>query len=191
MALQPGQTLAHYRIERKIGEGGMGEVWAATDTRLNRPAAIKALPAALAAEPERLARFKREAQLLAALSHPNIAGIYGLEQSDGASYLALELVEGDDLSTRMEGRPVPIDDAVEIVLQIAAALEEAHDKGIIHRDLKPANIKITPEGTAKVLDFGLAKALTEEPAGSVSSLELSASPTLTAAMGTQVGHCPP
>ena len=187
MSLTPGQTLAHYRIERKIGEGGMGEVWAATDTRLNRTAAIKALPAAVAAEPERLARFKREAQLLAALSHPNIAAIYGLEQTDDASYLALELVEGDDLSTCIPGRPVPIDDATEIALQIAAALEEAHDKGIIHRDLKPANIKITPDGKAKVLDFGLAKALSEDPSGSVSSLELSASPTLTAAMGTQAG----
>jgi serine/threonine protein kinase/Tol biopolymer transport system component len=187
MALEPGQTLAHYRIERKIGEGGMGEVWAATDTRLNRTAAIKALPAALAAEPEKLARFKREAQLLAALSHPNIAGIYGLEQADGASYLALEFVEGDELMARMDGQRVPIDETVEIALQIAAALEEAHEKGIIHRDLKPANIKITPDGKAKVLDFGLAKALSEDPGSSVSSLELSASPTLTAAMGTQVG----
>ena len=163
MSLKPGQELAHYRIERKIGEGGMGEVWAATDTRLNRPAAIKALPAVLAADPERLARFKREAQLLAALSHPNIAAIYGLEQVDEASYLALELVEGDDLSERIDGRAVAYDEAVEIALQIAAALEGAHEKGIIHRDLKPANIKLAADGKLKVLDFGLAKALSEDP----------------------------
>ncbi len=187
MSLKPGQLLAHYRIDRKIGEGGMGEVWAATDTRLNRMVAIKSLPAGLAVEPERLARFKREAQLLAALNHSNIAAIYGLEQLNDASYLALELVEGDDLTARIQGQPVPVDDAVEIALQIAAALEEAHGKGIIHRDLKPANIKITPDGRVKVLDFGLAKALSEDPSGSVSSLELSASPTLTAAMGTQAG----
>jgi len=187
MSLTPGQKLAHYLVDRKIGEGGMGEVYAATDTRLNRPAAIKALPAALAAEPERLARFKREAQLLAALSHPNIAGIYGLEQVDDALYLALELVEGDDLLNRIEGRKLPHDEAVEIALQIAAALEEAHEKGIIHRDLKPANIKIDADGRIKVLDFGLAKALSNDPDASNDSISLATSPTLTAVMGTQVG----
>ncbi len=187
MPLTPGQLLSHYRIDRKIGQGGMGEVWAATDTRLNRAAAIKALPASVAADPERLARFKREAQLLAALSHPNIAAIYGLEEIDGAPYLALELVEGEDLSTRIEGRRVPCAEAIEIALQIAAALEEAHEKGIIHRDLKPANIKISAGGKVKVLDFGLAKALSADPAASGSSHELSLSPTMTAAIGTQVG----
>ncbi len=187
MPLKTGQNLGRYRIERKIGEGGMGEVWAATDTRLNRPAAIKALPAALATDPERLARFKREAQLLAALSHPNIAGIYGLEQVDDVSYLAMELVEGDELADRIEGRSLPIDEAVEIALQIADALEEAHDKGIVHRDLKPANIKLTADGKVKVLDFGLAKALTGDADDGGVSPELSKSPTLTAAMGTQAG----
>ncbi len=159
MSLESGQTLAHYRIDHKLGQGGMGEVWAATDTRLHRAAAIKALPASVAGDPERLARFKREAQVLAALSHPNIAAIYGLEEIDGASYLAMELVEGEDLSARIDRGPVPVDDAIDIALQVAAALEEAHDKGIVHRDLKPANIKITPDGKAKVLDFGLAKAI--------------------------------
>jgi len=186
MTFEAGQMLAQYRIVEKIGEGGMGEVWAATDTRLNRLAAIKALPAALAADPERLARFKREAQLLAALSHANIGAIYGLEQQDGASYLALELIDGDDLSKRIEDRPVPPEEAIEIALQIAAALEEAHEKGIIHRDLKPANIKLAADGKVKVLDFGLAKALSGDPDGSLSE-ELSNSPTLTAAMGTQAG----
>jgi Tol biopolymer transport system component len=159
MSLESGQSLAHYRIDRKLGEGGMGEVWAATDTRLHRPAAIKALPAAVSGDPERLARFTREAQVLASLSHPNIAAIYGLDESAGAQYLAMELVDGEDLSTRIERGPLPIDDAVEIALQIAAALEEAHEKSIVHRDLKPANIKVTPDGKVKVLDFGLAKAI--------------------------------
>ena len=187
MPLTTGQLLSHYRIDRKIGQGGMGEVWAATDTRLNRPAAIKALPPTVAADPERLARFKREAQMLAALSHPNIAAIYGLEEIGGEPYLALELVEGEDLSARIEGRRVPPDEAIEIALQIAAALEEAHEKGIIHRDLKPANIKISSGGKVKVLDFGLAKALSADPAASGGSLDMSLSPTMTAAMGTQVG----
>ncbi|MDH3627379.1 MAG: protein kinase [Acidobacteriota bacterium] len=188
MPLQPGQTLAHYRIDRKLGEGGMGEVWAATDTRLNRTAAIKSLPPAVAADGERLARFNREAQLLAALNHQNIAAIFGLEKDDdGAPYLAMELVDGDDLTVRIEDRPIPHDEAIEIALQIAAALEEAHDKGIIHRDLKPANIKLTDDGKVKVLDFGLAKALCEDPDDSGSSLDFSTSPTLTAAMGTQAG----
>jgi len=187
MPLKPGQTIAHYRIDQKIGEGGMGEVWSATDTRLNRPAAIKALPADVVGDPERLARFNREAQLLAALSHPNIAAIYGLERMGDVPYLALELVDGVDLSIRIAERPVPIDEAVEIALQIAAALAEAHDKSIIHRDLKPANIKLAADGKVKVLDFGLAKALSADPMNSASGLDVSASPTLTAAMGTQVG----
>ncbi len=187
MPLQPGQTLSHYRIERKIGQGGMGEVWSAMDTRLNRAAAIKALPASLAGDPERLARFKREAQLLASLNHPNIAGIYGLEQEGDSSYLAMELVEGDDLSERIEARPLPLEEALDIAGQIAAALEEAHDKGIVHRDLKPANIKVTPDGKVKVLDFGLAKALTGDQGTSGALTELSLSPTMTAAMGTQAG----
>jgi len=187
MALEAGQSLAHYRIDRKIGEGGMGEVWAATDTRLHRAAAIKALPVEVANDPERLARFHREAQVLASLSHPNIASIYGLEERDGAPYLALELVDGDDLSVRMGAGRVPVDEAIEIAVQIAAALEEAHDKGIVHRDLKPANIKIASDGKVKVLDFGLAKALSGDVANADGSPDWSRSPTLTAAMGTRVG----
>ena len=186
MPLTPGQPLAHYRIDRKIGEGGMGEVWAATDTRLNREAAIKTLPASVAGDAERLSRFKREAQLLAALSHPNIAAVYGLEEVDAVPYLALELVEGDDLSARIQGTPLPVDEAVEIAGQIAAALEEAHGAGIIHRDLKPANVKVTPDGKVKVLDFGLAKALSGDPATS-GSVDPSYSPTITHTMGTQAG----
>jgi len=188
VSLKPGQELTHYRIDQKIGEGGMGEVWSATDTRLNRSAAIKALPSAVADDAERLARFKREAQLLAALSHPNIAAIYGLEQIGDTPYLALELVEGEDLSARIEGQPVPVDEALEIALQIAAALEAAHEKGIVHRDLKPGNIKVTTDGKVKVLDFGLAKALSEEDSGSsVGSIDPSTSPTLTGLAGTQAG----
>ncbi len=163
MSLEAGTRLGPYEISSLIGAGGMGEVWSATDTRLHRAAAIKALPASVADDPERLARFKREAQVLAALSHPNIAAIYGLEESDGASYLAMELVDGDDLSARIERGPLPVDEAVEIALQIAAGLEEAHEKGIVHRDLKPANIKVTPDRKVKVLDFGLAKAMDPEP----------------------------
>ena len=141
MPLREGQALSHYRIERKIGEGGMGEVWSATDTRLNRPAAIKALPEGLAHDPERLARFRREAQLLASLNHPNIAGIYGLEQEGDTSYLAMELVDGVELAERLDGNAIPLDEALEFARQIADALEEAHDKGIVHRDLKPANMR--------------------------------------------------
>jgi len=183
MPLAPGQQLAHYRVERKIGEGGMGEVWASTDTRLNRAVAIKVLPAAVADDAERLARFKREAQLLAALSHPNIAAIYGLEKIEGTPYLALELVEGEELSERIRRGPIPVDDAIEIAGQIAAGLEEAHGKGIVHRDLKPANVKVAPDGKVKVLDFGLAKALSGDPAASESAVDLSRSPTVTATMG--------
>jgi Tol biopolymer transport system component len=187
MPLESGQTLAHYQIDRKLGEGGMGEVWAATDTRLHRPAAIKALPASVAGDPERLARFKREAQVLAALSHPNIAAIYGLEEMDGAPYLAMELVEGDDLSTRIDGHALPVDEAVDIALQIAAALEEAHEKGIVHRDLKPANIKVTPDGKVKVLDFGLAKAIEGDRSDSGTPGPSDRALTMTSPAMTQMG----
>src|ERR1051325_6475008 len=147
MSLQ--QTIAHYRITSKLGEGGMGEVYRATDTKLNRDVAIKVLPDSLAQDRERMARFEREAQVLASLNHPNIAAIYGVE--DGA--LVMELVEGETLSG-----PMPLNRALPIIRQLIDALEYAHEKGIVHRDLKPANIKVTPEGRVKVLDFGLAKA---------------------------------
>jgi Tol biopolymer transport system component/tRNA A-37 threonylcarbamoyl transferase component Bud32 len=173
-----GQSLGHYRITAALGAGGMGEVYRATDTTLNRDVAIKILPVEMAQDSQRLARFRREAQLLAALNHPNIAAIYGLEEAKGKPFLALELVEGEDLKERLERGAVPVDEALEIAEQIAEALEEAHNKGIVHRDLKPANVKITPDGKAKVLDFGIAKAWAGDDAGETAEA-LSESLTLT------------
>ena len=170
-----GRSLAHYRIEAKIGAGGMGEVYRATDTKLGRAVAIKVLPDAWAQNPERLTRFDQEARLLAALNHPNIAAIYGLEEADGIRFLALELVPGDTLAERIAAGPLPVDEAVQICSQIAEALEAAHERGIIHRDLKPANVKVTPDGKVKVLDFGLAKAF---ETGSGTAVDLSQSPTV-------------
>src|SRR5687767_2021419 len=141
----------------------MGQVYRATDARLKRQVAIKVLPPSVAADADRLARFQREAEVLASLNHPNIAAIYGLEESGGMTALVMELVEGDDLSQRIARGAIPLDEALPIAKQIAEALEAAHEQNIIHRDLKPANIKVRPDGTVKVLDFGLAKAM--EPAG--------------------------
>src|SRR5262249_11210110 len=163
--------IAHYRITSKLGEGGMGAVDRATDTKLNRDVAIKILPDGFASDSDRLARFTREARLLASLNHPNIAAIHGVE--DRA--LILELVEGSTLADCIKQGPIPIDEALPLIRQLIDALEYAHEKGIIHRDLKPANIKITPEGRLKVLDFGLAKALSSEAAAS----DPASSPTLT------------
>ncbi len=164
----------------------MGEVYRATDTNLHRDVAIKVLPPEVAQDPERLARFQREAHLLASLNHPHIAAIYGLEEVDGKPFLALELVEGDDLKERLTRGAIPVQEALEIAAQIAEALEEAHAKGIVHRDLKPANIKLTPDGKVKVLDFGLAKAWGGDPGSGGSSIDLSQSPTL-ARTGTLAG----
>jgi eukaryotic-like serine/threonine-protein kinase len=169
--MSPHQTIAHYRITAKLGEGGMGEVWRATDTKLSREVAIKILPDAFAADPDRLARFTREAQVLASLNHPNIAAIYGVEERA----LVMELVEGENLHG-----PLPLESAISYARQIADALEAAHEKGIVHRDLKPANIKVTPAGVVKVLDFGLAKSA-EAPAANTQN-----SPTLTLS-ATQAG----
>jgi len=177
-----GSTIAHYRISAKLGEGGMGVVYRAADDRLHRDVAIKLLPASVADDPARLARFRREAQVLASLTHGNIAQIYGFEEHEGSHAIVLELVEGEDLSERIKRGALPADDAREISLQIADALEAAHEKGIVHRDLKPANVKIAPDGTVKVLDFGLAKAL----AGEAAEGDISVSPTMTAA-ATQAG----
>ena len=146
-------SIAHYRILSKLGEGGMGEVWRARDSKLERDVAIKFLPEAFAADPDRLARFSREAQVLASLSHPNIAAIFGVE--DRA--LIMELVDGPTLAERIAAGPLPWEEAAEIACQIASALEAAHEKGVVHRDLKPANVKVMPDGQVKVLDFGLAK----------------------------------
>ncbi len=163
----------------------MGEVWRATDTRLSRDVAIKVLPAEVAADADRLARFRREAQLLASLNHQNIAAIHGIEEADGQPFLVLELVPGADLSERLKQGPIPVDDALSIARQVAEALEEAHERGVVHRDLKPANVKVTPDGRVKVLDFGLAKAWGVDPS-SGSAPNLSASPTL-AHTGTAAG----
>ena len=157
-----GQTPGHYEITAKLGQGGMGEVYRATDTKLNRDVVLKMLPEMFAHDEQRMSRFSREAQVPASLSHPNIAAIYGLEESEGKRVLVVELVEGEDLSNRIARGPIPLDEALPIALQIAEALENAHEKGIIHRDLKPANIMLTPTGHAKVMDFGLAKQLVSE-----------------------------
>ena len=158
MSLQSGHQLAHYEILEPIGKGGMGEVYRAKDSKLGREVAIKALPDEFARDAERLARFKREAKVLASLNHPNIASIYGLEQSGSTHFLVLELVDGETLEERIAKGPIPVDDAVSLFVQIAEGLEAAHDKGIVHRDLKPANIMIGADGKVKILDFGLAKA---------------------------------
>ena len=157
-----GKSLVHYEITSQLGKGGMGEVYQAKDSKLGRDVAIKILPEEFARDADRVARFQREAKLLASLNHPNIAAIYGLEESDGTNFLVMELIEGNTLADRIKTGPIPVEDALKLALQIAEALEAAHEKGVVHRDLKPANIKITPEGKIKVLDFGLAKALAEE-----------------------------
>ena len=181
MSLQPGTTLGPYSVTAKIGEGGMGEVWQARDTKLDRDVALKVLPEAFTQDPDRLARFEREAKVLASLNHPNIGSIYGLEEAEGVKALVLELVEGPTLADRIKQGPIPLDEALPIAKQIAEALEAAHEAGVIHRDLKPANIKVREDGTVKVLDFGLAKALEPSP-----DADPSQSPTLTAA-ATQMG----
>ena len=182
-----GRRLHHYEILRKLGEGGMGEVWLARDTKLDREVALKVLPEEFASDPERMARFEREARVLASLNHPNIAHLYGLETAEHddsvqtgdpdemadnsklktknsklpsgtVTFLVMEFVEGADLANRIDRGPIPVDEALPIALQVADALETAHETGVVHRDLKPANVMVDPEGRVKVLDFGLAKA---------------------------------
>jgi Tol biopolymer transport system component len=177
-----GQSLSHYSIVEKIGKGGMGEVYKAKDQKLGRDIAIKVLPEEFAKDADRVARFQREAKLLASLNHPNIAAIHGLEESNGTHFLVLELIEGGTLADRIKNGSIPVEESLKLALQIAEALEAAHEKGVIHRDLKPANIKVTPDGKVKVLDFGLAKAF----AGEQAELNLSNSPTLSYA-ATQQG----
>jgi len=183
LPLTPGTRLGIYEITVLLGEGGMGQVYRATDTTLSQ-VAIKILPDAFAANPERLARFEREAKMLASLNHPNIAAIYAVDKSGGLHALVMELVEGDDLSQRISRSAIPLDEALPIAKQIAEALEAAHEQGIIHRDLKPANIKVRADGTVKVLDFGLAKAM--EPTGAMAASN-SMSPTITIPAMTQAG----
>jgi len=184
MSLAPETTLLHYRLVEKLGAGGMGVVWRAVDTTLDREVAIKVLPEAFALDAERLARFEREAKLLASLNHPNIATVHGLHESRDVRFLAMELVAGEDLAERLARGALPVDDAFGIAHQIAQALEAAHDSGVVHRDLKPANVRITPAGAVKVLDFGLAKAFAAGSAERAASP--SHSPTITS-VGTLTG----
>ena len=190
MAIESGQQLLHYRLIEKIGEGGMGVVWKAGDTKLDREVAIKILPDVFSKDPERLARFKREAKLLASVNHPNVAAIYGIHEvprgsdATGTHFLALELIDGEDLQQRMTRGVLPIEEALRIALEIVQGFEAAHGQGIIHRDLKPANVTLSQEGGVKVLDFGLAKALT--PDADPTSGAPSESPTLTS-VGTVAG----
>ena len=157
MSLTTGQSLSFYEILAPLGAGGMGEVYLARDTRLEREVAIKVLPEELADDDERLRRFEREAKTLASLNHPNVAGIHGVDQEADVCFLALELVPGEDLAMRLERGRLPLDEALDVCRQIAEGLEAAHEAGVVHRDLKPANVRVTPSGEVKVLDFGLAK----------------------------------
>ena len=186
--LNAGSRLGPYEVVGQIGAGGMGEVYQATDSRLKRAVAIKILPAPVAADADRLARFRREAEVLAALNHPNIAAIYGLEETDSGIALVMELVEGPTLADRIRQGALPTDEALQVARQTADALEAAHDIGIVHRDLKPANIKVRPDGTVKVLDFGLAKAIDRDRGSAIRDPAESAnSPTITTPAMTQAG----
>ena len=185
MPLPSGTRIGPYEVVGPLGAGGMGEVFRARDTRLGRDVALKILPGALATNPDRLMRFEREARTLASLNHPHIAQLHGLEDAGGTPALVMEFVEGGDLSWRIARGPLPLDEALPIARQIAEALEAAHELGIVHRDLKPANIKVRDDGTVKVLDFGLAKAL--DPAGSSGSFDLANSPTITSPAMTMRG----
>jgi len=181
-----GKSVSHYRIIEKLGQGGMGEVYRAEDSYLHRQVAIKSLPSEFAQDPERLARFQREGELLSSLNHPNIASIYGLEESDGKRFIVMELVEGETLAHRLLKGPLPVEEALQVCRQIAEGLEAAHEKGVIHRDLKPANAMITADDQVKILDFGLAKAAA---AGSGNAARTE-SPTIAEAMtraGTILG----
>jgi len=187
-----GQTIAHYKVTAKLGQGGMGAVYRATDTKLDREVAIKVLPESFAQDRERLARFEREAKVLASLNHPNIAAIHGLEQIGNSHALVLELVEGEDLSERLKRGPLPVEEALDVCKQIAEALEAAHEKGIIHRDLQPGNVKLTAEGKVKVLDFGLAKtATTESTSISPDSPTITADHTLPGTLLGTAGYMSP
>ncbi len=171
-----GKSIVHYEIREKLGAGGMGEVWLASDSKLGRDVALKVLPGIMASDPDRMARFKREAQVLASLNHPNIGAIYGLESAEGVQCLVLELVRGETLADRISRGALPPGEALDVARQIADAIESAHDQGVLHRDLKPGNVMLTPDGTVKVLDFGLAKAFE----GDASAENLNVSPTITA-----------
>jgi eukaryotic-like serine/threonine-protein kinase len=191
VALTTGLRFGPYEIVSPLGAGGMGEVYRARDTKLNREVAIKVLPPEFAVDADRLARFKREAQVLASLDHPNIGAIYGFEDADGLHAIVLQLVEGPTLADRIAQWPIPLDEALPIARQIAEALEAAHEKGVIHRDLKPANVKVTEDGTVKVLDFGLARLLDTDSATAGQprpySPAVTNSPTITTPAMTMAG----
>ena len=176
MALVSGTKLGPYEVLSPLGAGGMGEVWRARDSKLEREVAIKVLSEAMTRDKERVARFEREAKLLASLNHPNIAAIYGFDDANGTRFLVMEYVEGDTLAQRLKSGAFAVEDALDVAKQIAEALEAAHEKGVIHRDLKPGNVMIRPDGTVKVLDFGLAKAMADDS----SSPLMADSPTITA-----------
>ncbi|MGA2419262.1 MAG: serine/threonine-protein kinase [Candidatus Acidiferrum sp.] len=182
MPLSSGTKIGVYEVSSLLGVGGMGEVYRSRDSKLSRQVALKVLPSGVAADTERLTRFRREATLLAALNHPNIAAIYGFEDSGATHALVMELVEGPTLADRIKSGRISIEETLPIAKQICEALEYAHERGIVHRDLKPANIKVTPDDTVKVLDFGLAKALENEAAAG----DIGSSPTMTR-MATQAG----
>ena len=186
MALAAGTRIGPFEVTGLLGAGGMGEVYRARDTELGREVALKVLPPAFAADPERVARFQREARTLAALNHPHIAQIFGLEETDATLALAMEFVAGEDLATRLTRGPVPLEEALAIARQVAEALDAAHTAGIVHRDLKPANVVVREDGTVKVLDFGLAKAL-DPVGGSAPSGDVTNSPTITTPAMTQAG----
>src|SRR5258705_3465916 len=182
MALATGMRLGSYEIVGSLGAGGMGEVYRARDTKLGRAVAIKVILDEFASDGERVGRFEREAKMLAALNHPRIASLFGMEHVDGQHFLVMELVEGETLADRLRRGPMQVEDALPIAIQIAEGLEAAHDKGVVHRDLKPAHVKITPDGQVKVLDFGLAQVMENEPASGTAGN----SPTLSM-MATQAG----
>src|SRR5262245_13785149 len=185
MELSPGTRIGIFEVVGSLGAGGMGEVYRARDTRLNREVALKILPEAFANDSERLARFDREAQLLASLNHQNIGAIYGLDEAGGSRFLVLELIDGESLADRLKRGPLPVPEAIAVARQIVDALEAAHERGIVHRDLKPGNVMLTADGQVKVLDFGLARAFAAD-AGQSSSVEITNSPTITGPM-TQAG----
>src|SRR5919201_5597510 len=183
MALTIGTQLGLHEITALLGKGGMGEVYRARDLKLKRDVAIKILPDEFSLDMDRVGRFQREAEVLASLNHPNIAGIYDVQEADGSRFLVLELVEGETLADRIQRGPIPVSEALRIAKSICEALEAAHEKGVVHRDLKPSNVKFTPDGKVKVLDFGLAKAMEREQ----TSVTFSNSPTLMSMAATNAG----
>jgi serine/threonine protein kinase len=182
-----GQIVSHYRIVRKLGAGGMGEVYEAEDLKLGRHVAVKFLPEALSSDRSALDRFQREARAASALNHANICTVYDIDEAGRRNFIAMELLQGQTLEQRLTSGPLPTEQLLEIALEIARALQVAHDKGIVHRDIKPANIFVTPDGHAKVLDFGLAKLLPERTLASVASLDAGATIDTLTSPGTTVG----